>query len=185
MENETRSRMVESAASLISAHGSSATSLAEVIEDSGAPRGSIYHHFPDGKRELTQEAVRLTSQRLTNYLRTGTGSNAREVTDHFISLWRRVVLASAGARGCAVVAVALDVGDTDPGLMKLVKDSFRSWTSLFASQLEDVGVPHARARDFSIIALAAMEGALILCRAEGNVKQLDVVAGQLRQLIAA
>ena len=63
MENETRSSMIKTAAALISAHGASATSLGEVIAESGAPRGSIYHHFPEGKRELTEEAIRLTSQR--------------------------------------------------------------------------------------------------------------------------
>lgn len=185
MENETRSIMIKTAASLISAHGASATSLGQVIAESGAPRGSIYHHFPDGKRELTEEAIRLTSAQLTDYWRAGSGTNVREVTDHFLSIWRRVVLASAGARGCAVVGVALDVGVSDARLMKLVRDSFRSWSSQFARQLEAVGVPRAQAREFALTALAAMEGALILCKAEGNVKPLDVVAGQLRRLVDA
>ena len=76
MENESRANMVRSAASLISEHGVNATSFSDVLADSGAPRGSIYHHFPDGKKQLTEEAMTLTSERVLAYLRAGTGTTS-------------------------------------------------------------------------------------------------------------
>ena len=48
----SRDRMVRSAAGLIARRGMNATSLSDVLTESGAPRGSVYHHFPDGKRQL-------------------------------------------------------------------------------------------------------------------------------------
>src|SRR5438477_6546040 len=57
--NDTRDRMVTSAALLLREHGVSGTSFARVLDHSGAPRGSIGHHFPGGKRELVADAVRF------------------------------------------------------------------------------------------------------------------------------
>jgi len=53
--------MVRSAASLIRRRGLSRASFADIVADSGAPRGSIYHHFPQGKDQLAKEAIRATS----------------------------------------------------------------------------------------------------------------------------
>src|SRR5918995_78876 len=53
-----RDRMIESAAVLFRERGVHGTSFSDVLEHSGAPRGSIYHHFPGGKTELAAEAVR-------------------------------------------------------------------------------------------------------------------------------
>ena len=53
----TRDRMVASAAALLRRHGVRGTSFGRVLEHSGAPRGSISHHFPGGKREMIGAAV--------------------------------------------------------------------------------------------------------------------------------
>src|ERR1700727_57477 len=64
IERSPRERMVRAAAALLSERGLSGTSFSEVIERSGAPRGSIYHHFPDGKEGLTAEAIALVRERI-------------------------------------------------------------------------------------------------------------------------
>jgi TetR/AcrR family transcriptional regulator, lmrAB and yxaGH operons repressor len=184
MESESRANMVQSAASLISERGLNATSFNEVLADSGAPRGSIYHHFPDGKKQLTEEAMSLTSQRVLAYLRSGTGSTPLEVLDHFVSIWRLVVVSSKGTRGCAIAGVAVDSNNESINLLAIARDVFRSWSSLLAEQLASVGLTKERAREVALTSLATMEGALILCRVEGGVEPLDVAATQLRALLA-
>src|ERR671919_3276198 len=60
MSGETRSprdRMVYSAAQLVRTRGVTATGVRDVVEHSGAPRGSFQHYFPGGKDQLVGEAV--------------------------------------------------------------------------------------------------------------------------------
>ncbi len=57
MTSDSRARMVRSAASLIRTRGVTGTSFSDVLADSGAPRGSIYHHFPEGKEQLAADAI--------------------------------------------------------------------------------------------------------------------------------
>jgi AcrR family transcriptional regulator len=175
--------MVRSAASLIRSRGVSATSLSDVLADSKAPRGSIYHHFPDGKLQLAEDAITWTSGRVLAHLRAGKPQSPSDVLERFIAMWRQVVVTSAGSAGCVVAGVAIDTGPDDRALMEVVRATFRTWAATLAEELEAVGVPGRRARPIALATLAGMEGALILCRAEGNVKPLDAVAEELKRLL--
>src|SRR5437762_2939452 len=95
----------------------------------------------------------------------------------------KVVLTSRGTAGCVVAGVAIDTDAGDSGEIDLVRSTFRSWTGLLAEQLRAVGVPSERAAPIAVATLAGMEGALILCRAEGNAKPLDTVAEELLRLL--
>ena len=57
-QSDARQKMIESAALLFRERGVQGTSFADVLEHSGAPRGSIYHHFRGGKTQLAEEATR-------------------------------------------------------------------------------------------------------------------------------
>jgi AcrR family transcriptional regulator len=175
--------MVRSAASLIRTRGVNATSFSDVLADSGAPRGSIYHHFPQGKEQLAEDAIRWTSERVLAHLRAGAAVTPSDVLKRFIDMWRQVVLTSRGTAGCVVAGVAIDTDAGDAGQIDLVRSTFRSWTAVLAEQLTAVGVPAGRATSLALATLAGMEGALILCRAEGNAKPLDTVAEELLRLL--
>jgi TetR/AcrR family transcriptional repressor of lmrAB and yxaGH operons len=188
MSKDSRAAMVRSAASLISTHGVNATSLSDVLTDSGAPRGSIYHHFPEGKRQLAQDAIAWTSGRVLAFQGAVTPATAVEVLERFIGMWRQVVLDSSGAAGCVVAGVAIDTSapagsDDEPGLIDVVQETFRAWIALLTRQLRDTGMAEDEAASIAVATLAGMEGALILCRAEGSVGPLDTVAAQRLRLV--
>jgi AcrR family transcriptional regulator len=161
-----------------------ATSFSDVLADSGAPRGSIYHHFPEGKRQLSECAMRLTSDQILAYMRASTATTAHGVLRHFTSLFRQVVVASGGSAGCAVAGVTIDVADDEDDLLVVARDAFQSWVSLLAAQLEGTGVPTTRAYGVAVISIASVEGGLILCRAERSDEPLRVVEEELLALLA-
>ena len=175
--------MVRSAASLIRTRGVTATSFSDVVADSGAPRGSIYHHFPNGKEQLAADAIRWTSERVLAHQRACRATTPAGVLDCFIDMWRQVVLASGGAAGCVVAGVAIDTVAADGALIDVVRATFRSWVGLLAEQLVAVGIPARRASRIALAMLASMEGALILCRAEGHSGPLETVAAELKRLL--
>ncbi|HLQ04806.1 MAG TPA: TetR/AcrR family transcriptional regulator [Verrucomicrobiae bacterium] len=175
--------MVRSAASLIRTRGVSATSFSDVVADSGAPRGSIYYHFPNGKEELAEDAIRWTSERVLAHQRTCRATTLAGVLDCFIDMWRQVVVASGGAAGCVVAGVTIDTVAADKAMIEVVRATFRSWVGLLAEQLATAGLPARRASRVALSTVAGMEGALILCRAEGNSAPLETVASELKRLL--
>ena len=185
MEHDSRARMIGSAAALIGTQGVNATSFSDVLAASGAPRGSIYHHFPQGKLQLAEDAIRWTSGRVLAHQAGYTGTTAKGVLERFINMWRNVVLASNGAAGCVVAGVAIDTNTAtaEAELVGVVRSTFRDWRTLIATQLEAAGVQPDRAAAIAMVTLAGMEGALIICRAEASVAPLDTVAAELFRLL--
>jgi TetR/AcrR family transcriptional repressor of lmrAB and yxaGH operons len=185
LSKDSRIKMVSSAASLIQRRGVNATSFSEVVADSGAPRGSIYHHFPNGKDQLAGDAIKFTLDRVMRSQRGCKATTPQGVLDCFIDVWRQTVIESDATAGCVVAGVAIDSTHEATGLMGLVKSAFREWLDLLAKQLHATGLPKDRARSAAVAALASMEGAMILCRAERSVKPLETVAGELKRLVRA
>jgi len=183
MSSNSRASMIRSAAELFGSHGLSGTSFSDVLAGSGAPRGSIYHHFPGGKRQLAQAAIGWTSEQVLAHLRACPASTAPGVLAWFIDLWRQSVLASGGSSGCPVAGVAIDTGTAGDDLIDTARAAFSSWTALLAAQLQVAGVPAHRAGPIATASLAAMEGALILCRTERSSQPLEATAQELMNLL--
>lgn len=184
-EKDSRSKMIESAAALIGTRGVNAASFSEVLDASGAPRGSIYYHFPEGKSQLAAEAVRWTSARVLAFQRAYDGTTPEGVMDRFIGMWRRVVESSHGQAGCVVAGVAIDSVASETMLLELVRSTFREWVGLLTEQFAATGLPPARAAAIATATVAGMEGSLILCRAEAGTGPLEAVATELKRLLTA
>lgn len=174
--------MVASAASVIGSRGANATSFTEVLAESRAPRGSIYYHFPAGKNQLVGEALRWTKEQVLGYQRRCTADTPSGVVKHFVALFRQSLTSSQCRAGCPVAGTVLDSYAEEGTLRDLVRQSFRSWVALLAVQFAATGMARRPARALAITTLAAVEGALILCRAEGRVEPLDVTEQQLLAL---
>jgi TetR/AcrR family transcriptional repressor of lmrAB and yxaGH operons len=52
-----RDQILQATGVLLEKQGCHATGLNEIIRESGAPKGSLYYYFPDGKDQLISEAV--------------------------------------------------------------------------------------------------------------------------------
>ena len=50
--------MLVSAAEVMRERGAAGVTIDEVLARSGAPRGSVYYHFPDGRNQILTEALR-------------------------------------------------------------------------------------------------------------------------------
>src|SRR5258706_4751114 len=125
MARDSREQMIEGAIRLLATKGLQATSFSEVLALTGAPRGSIYHHFPKGKNELIAAALDVTSQRTLQRLETKRGESARVITEFFLDLWRKLLVYSEFRAGCSVLAVTIATGSDD--LRQKAASIFEEW----------------------------------------------------------
>jgi AcrR family transcriptional regulator len=169
--------MAGGAAQLLAQYGLQGTSFTEVLALTGAPRGSIYHHFPNGKAELVEAALDLVGRRTAAALEVTRGASAVVVTERFLALWRQLLERSATTAGCAVLAVA--VAADSPELLDHAAEVFRSWQRHLAGLLVGGGIGRKDASRFATVLIASSEGAVVLSRAERSSKPFEVVAGHL------
>jgi TetR/AcrR family transcriptional regulator, lmrAB and yxaGH operons repressor len=173
MANDTRQNMIERTAALLSKKGLQGTSFTEVLEASGAPRGSLYHHFPGGKDELVMAAMEFAGARVIQALEGAKGLPADAVARQFFGAWRTILERSAFRSGCAVAAVT--IATTSSELIDGAGAVFRTWRQRLGDLLAAGGVPEARATALAAAAIAICEGAVILCRAEQSLEPFDLV----------
>lgn len=170
--------MVRSAIVLLARHGYQATSFGAVLEHSGAPRGSIYHHFPDGKDELIAAAVDRAGANAISLLDGLEGRPPAEVVEGFLEMWRAVLVRGGFEVGCSVLAVAVSADDA--GLVERAGRVFRDWGARLAELFEAGGRDASSASALATLVIAASEGAVVLARAERDLAPFEAVAEQLR-----
>lgn len=186
MATDSRTRMVQSAALLLRERGLSGTSFRDVIEHSGAPRGSIYHHFPEGKRQLVREAVEMSGGWVGDAIAHLDESGDPIVTLHaFLGVWADILRASDFRAGCPVVAVSVEANDDEPEVTEAAAAAFRRWTRELAAGLERSGMEAEGARRMATFTVAAIEGAVVLCRAKRSTQPLDDVGAELESSLRA
>lgn len=178
---DVRERMVQSAVILLARHGYQATSFSEVLNHSGAPRGSIYHHFPDGKDQLIAAAIELAGTRAVALLDSLEGGSAAEIVDGFVAMWRVVLERSEFGAGCSVLAVT--VSSSSDELLDQARDIFRAWSGRLAQLFRAAGQSNSSAESSAVLLIAATEGAVVLARAERSFAPLDAVGARLHDLM--
>ena len=180
MAGDARQRMIEGAVRLLAQRGLQATSFTEVLEATGASRGSIYHHFPGGKDELVAEALALAGSRAITALDTVAGSSPVEVTAFFLDMWRRLLTYSKFGAGCSVLAVTVATDSAD--LLTETAGIFRAWRTRLAELFEQGGLSPKQASQLAAMLVATSEGAVVLARAEKSIEPFETVADQLLEL---
>ena len=185
MGNDTRDKMIAGAASLLSQRGLQGTSFSDVIELTDAPRGSIYHHFPGGKNEMVAEAMALLGTVVAERIQSAEVTRPEEVSDAFVNGWRAFVDITDFTSVCAVAAVTVGAGADAEVLLPTVVSTFSSWRDALAAAYMKTGLRKPDAQRLALTAVAALEGALILARAQQNMEPFDAVQRDLSDLARA
>ena len=177
--------MIESAALLFSERGVQGTSFTDVLAHSGAPRGSVYHHFSAGKTQLVEDATRWAGE--------FTIAGAVAAVEHrdpvaaigsFRRYWSKILRASDFEAGCPVATAALE-GSHEPSARNIAGKVFEDWQEMIADALRRRGIAAARASSVATLLLASLEGAIVLCRAQQSLRPLERVSDELELVMAS
>ena len=176
--------MIQSTVFLIREKGVEGTAFSDVIEHSKAPRGSIYHHFPGGKAQLVTEATEFAGDAIAAGI-----VKAMEAEDPVAGLrqfsegWKHVLSTSDFTAGCPALAAALDMRTESS--REAAAGAFKKWTGVLATAFRDHGVNAARADSLATMTIAAIEGAIVLARADQSIEPLERVTQELERLVTA
>ncbi|MGW0948922.1 TetR/AcrR family transcriptional regulator [Streptomyces sp. NPDC002623] len=181
----SRERIVAGAADLISRRGLNAASIRNLAKHAGAPLGSTYHYFPEGKQQLATEAVRYAGGAVARILRKELDAGPVAGLRAFLALWRGIVVESDFRAGCPVLAVSVEEPPADeiPPALTAAAEAFEGWERLLDQALRDRGADPEQAAGLAALIVASVEGATAMCRAKRSVRPLDQIAQQLETLV--
>jgi TetR/AcrR family transcriptional repressor of lmrAB and yxaGH operons len=185
MVTTARDRLVSTMGRLMQAQGYAATGLNQVVADSGAPKGSLYHYFPQGKEQLAAEAIQAAGEQAAAAFGQAFAAEPDPVAAlRAVVEWLRHELVRSDFRyGCPIATVALEVSSRSARLRDACRSAYRAWQVTISAGLRAQGRGPERADPDAVLVLSAIEGALLLSRTERSVEPLAVLSRRLPDLL--
>lgn len=177
-ELSNRDILIRSASALIRRKGYAGVGLSEILREAGLPKGSLYYHFPGGKRELAEAATLWAGAVVTRRIERsfeaaagfpeGAAATCREIAT--------LAAREGGFDGCPVASI-LQAGAGEPALRALAQQVLADWTArveAHAARLGEAG-PDRGARLF----VMQLQGAWMLALAEQDVAPFSLLEQEL------
>ncbi|RXZ01983.1 TetR/AcrR family transcriptional regulator [Fictibacillus sp. S7] len=184
-KESTRNCILGTASRLFQCQGYHGTGLKQIIEESGAPKGSIYYHFPDGKEEIALEAIELMKQHVLQAAKmdlSGKGS-AVEAFVHHIEKVSFLFDSEQKTTGLPIGLIASETAESNPKLREACNSAFSNWQSLYAEVLVGFAFNENKAADLGVTINALIEGGCILSMTNGSGEPLRSIAKQIPFLL--
>lgn len=176
MTDGIRGAMIEAAWRLLAERGLQGMATREVLARTGAPRGSVYHHFPRGRIELIEEAIDYAQGQMDARIGAIQAQTPADVVTGYLGIWQRILEATDCQAGCSIAGVITGTQETD--LLDRSAAAYASATGALAAQFRKVGVPEADATERAALLIIAAEGAVLIARAQRSLEPLRLVARQ-------
>ena len=174
MARSTRESILTAAAELMRRRGYAGVAMKDIADASGAPIGSLYHHFRGGKAQIAREALANAGAAY--------GLLIPAVVDGHTDLGEAVhaifdqaaddMAATGYANMCPVASVAAEVADTVEELRQTAGEVFAGWIAGGTAYFVARGVDEPRARDLTAAVIGGLEGAFLLSRTLRSVEPL-------------
>ncbi len=158
--------------------GYASSGLQQILAESGAPRGSLYHYFPSGKESLAEAAVQLAGDMIGEMLldlaarhpepRVFLRAYARTMAD-----WMEE---SEFQSGCPIATTLLETAPRSPAITAAGMRAIDAWIDVIAAVFAGAGMARREARTRAQLVIAAMEGALIFARVRQSTRPILDVA---------
>jgi TetR/AcrR family transcriptional regulator, lmrAB and yxaGH operons repressor len=168
--SSAREDMLSAAVELFRARGYEGVGVAELLEKSGAPRGSLYFHFPGGKEQIGAEVVERVGAEVAGRFRElhESGVDLRTFIERIFKTTAKESKSRDFKASCPLCAIATGFGATDLKLMVAVREAFNSWEEQIRNAAIARGMSEANAGVFASALLCAMEGAFVIAKAQGT-----------------
>jgi AcrR family transcriptional regulator len=154
------------AAELMRHKGYAAVGMKDVVAASGAPIGSLYHHFPGGKVQIAREALVNAGVAYGLLIPTLVDPHG-DLGEAIEAVFAQAAedMASTGfANMCPVASVAAETADTVAELRDTSAAVFNGWLDGGTAYFVDRGLAEQAARDITVALVGALEGAFVLAR---------------------
>lgn len=166
--------MIEAATTLFRRRGYEGVGVAELLSFSGAPRGSLYFHFPGGKEQIAIEAVTRAGETVREGIR-ARGAITNSVEDYIETAfagWAENLVASEYENGCIIALVGLEAASASPALKTAADQAFASWEVELTAMGVSKGLDEKNAATFATAFICAVEGAIMMARTRNDTTPL-------------
>ena len=184
---DSKAKTLTAAVKLFRQQGYHGTALHDILAAGGAPRGSLYFHFPKGKEEIGAAALSLIGEAVRQAI-----VQAVEKSDNAESFLVRIVRAMASdlersdyREGCPIATTALETAAQSEVLGAATRTAFQKWELEIKRGLFRFGLTSGNADLVATMVLSQFEGALLLARTYRSLAPIQRAEEAVRLLALA
>lgn len=183
--SEMRDQILDAACGLFESQGYHATGMSEIIRECGAPKGSLYYYFPEGKEQIAAESIRRVTTFTAERTRSGLMRSAdpAEALRNLADTIAMHIEQSGFSAGSPLTTIALETATASPIINQACQDAYEQLRSAFDEKLVASGFPPEESRALSMVILAGMEGGILLSRTYHSGDPLRQAGAALAELI--
>ena len=183
-KTSTRDNLINAMTDALQRKGLHGVGLNELLDIAGAPKGSLYHHFPGGKSELAVAAIERISERIDSLLAQLFSHQPDPL--NAMQSWLQGALqqleSSGFERGCPLATIALESSADDVEIRAALQRSFNAVRQALSRQLRAHGYADEQADNLAALFVAIYEGGLLQARVAGSSEPLKRAATALFNL---
>ncbi|MGE6496896.1 TetR/AcrR family transcriptional regulator [Cupriavidus metallidurans] len=179
-----RDAIVQSAVALFRKQGYAGTGLSDILGASGAPKGSLYYYFPNGKISIGVAAIDFAGNKVAatlEELARQSDSPSRLITQYcgLLAGWMKQ---SEFRDGCPITTTLLELAPEHEDIRQAGEAAFGAWAHIIEQALLRSEVEASRAHRLSRMAMATISGALVQMRVQKSATPLLDAAAELELL---
>jgi AcrR family transcriptional regulator len=166
MARFTRESILTAAAELMRHKGYGAVGMKDIAAASGAPIGSLYHHFRGGKVQIAREALINAGHAYALLIPSivDAYTDLGEAIDAAFTQAAEDMAGTGFANMCPVASVAAEIADTVEELRETSASVFQNWVDGGSDYFASRGLGPSQAREVTLGLIATLEGAFVLAR---------------------
>jgi TetR/AcrR family transcriptional regulator, transcriptional repressor for nem operon len=130
-----RNRLVEHAEAVFRRKGFSGSSIQDLTQAAGVPKGSFYNHF-ESKQDLAAEIVTCYVRAIDFSTLTGSGPAVERLREHLIAQIERIRV-SGTEFGCLLGSFANDSALVGEKVRTSVREALASWADALSATIEE------------------------------------------------
>lgn len=182
---DSRNKILCTASKLFKVQGYHATGLNQIIKESGAPKGSIYHYFPNGKEELAIAAIQLSSRQVQENLRRDLAEIADPIQSilHFVNQLADEFDPNEMKQGISISLLALETAMMSEPLRVACQSAVEARGEIFAEKLAEGGFGQDEAGELGMMIHLLIEGAITLSLTKKSNAPFRMVARRIRAML--
>lgn len=187
----TRDRILVASSELMRRNGYAGTGVKAILAASGAPYGSLYHHFPGGKEQVGAETLRqggLAYLGLVESIYTP-DADVCVATRYFFDEAAAFVESTDFVDACPIATIAGEISGTSESMRAAAAEAFESWIAVIDARFVAAGISPSRSRELAVELFCAVEGAFLLARTTRDAEPIRIAgraaAASVRSALSA
>ncbi len=182
-----REKFLQTASALMEQQGYHATGLNEIIAKSGAPKGSLYYYFPEGKEQIASEVVLQAGQMVAARIleKTQDQPDSGKAIHDFLYLVAKRMEETNFYTGSTLTMVAMESATQSERINQACQTAYGLMITACQTSLLKSGMEDAQAKGLAEMIIATVEGGIVLSRTFHSADYLRQVADHILEMLKA